>query len=612
MGEQARTSAETLLRVVEEQTGFFVEQGIDAGEPIYGFIHRSFAEYLAGRHLFEQHAEGRIQLAEFAVDERWGDAVRLFFGHAGRASVELVSGLVAELLDLDAPYERHLHRGTQRAVEVLADHVRVRPAVASRVLKQAVDLYLSTPYNTLASELQPLIVRAIASMPETAVWAGVLPESTEAGAASMRLAHLLWGLSEPGDQETLQVLVSAARASPDRDAWRMFEEIAAALLGMGSSSPGAIASEAVSADHADTFVAGDGVGDEALNGRTSVTLLVHVGSGVAKGHSEASIYTSNFLSLTANAARHLESAGIPRCTIGDVASQRALPPATLEILLVDLADVMALDVGDFELLISNPLTQAVAFYASMYRELTDAELAEVPDMVSDSEDESASAQTIWAEILVGSMASDDGGPPEPPRWLLRLIDLPDDSILKMFVAALFVDYILQFPPTASWMPRIIEAFLLGEGGMVAVTTCWAIQAASTTLSDGDRLRVFNTLMDHGVGAALATLMADHPDVDVRAEARRAWVLATRPQGRLVDHFLEDGVSRGQSPYGSGAPAGFAGILTWLIDMSAVHRDPEDASAIAEQVGRLLAWPAKPSYPGGRSRREAPGHASRTR
>ena len=185
-------SAAAFLRDVQEYSGLLVERGPD----VYSFLHLTFQEYFAARHLASLGVEERWQIIEpHLLDPRWRETILLTAGELGvrigRASevtdlvcrVRGAAGLppwavrepLAKLRDrllmltlpwlserqLDALEERMLQRRLLLSGAILADDVGVEPAVALGIVKALLEL-LRSPIQDQVSDLQACL-RALPS-----------------------------------------------------------------------------------------------------------------------------------------------------------------------------------------------------------------------------------------------------------------------------------------------------------------------------------------------------------------------------------------------------------------------------------------------------------------
>ena len=124
-------------RLISEHTGFFVEVGREAGEQQYGFLHRSFAEYLAALELAEAWDEGSLDLAAYLHVDRWEHVVGFLIGHIGLRGPAAATRLVEAILDAEPPSERYLRRNATFVVSHLAKGLEVRPALRDEVVRRS-------------------------------------------------------------------------------------------------------------------------------------------------------------------------------------------------------------------------------------------------------------------------------------------------------------------------------------------------------------------------------------------------------------------------------------------------------------------------------------------
>ena len=77
-----------------DHLGLLVERGhLHAG--LFGFLHLSIEEHLAGRHLVGQ---GAAAVASVLGDDRWVEPLRLGLGHLSRADPSALRSLLRDLL----------------------------------------------------------------------------------------------------------------------------------------------------------------------------------------------------------------------------------------------------------------------------------------------------------------------------------------------------------------------------------------------------------------------------------------------------------------------------------------------------------------------------------
>ncbi|MGD9101246.1 MAG: HEAT repeat domain-containing protein, partial [Anaerolineae bacterium] len=158
----ARDYVAGLLPSLSEHSGLFLERGFDAqsGERVFGFLHLTFAEYLTARYLAGQweaekdDEKRRAFLARYAHVPRWREVVLLMAQHVGLDGRRVrATQMLADILQLDSPYEEYLHRDLLLAGECLADDLRVEPAALEWVLDRLVGLMMETIVEPLRERI---------------------------------------------------------------------------------------------------------------------------------------------------------------------------------------------------------------------------------------------------------------------------------------------------------------------------------------------------------------------------------------------------------------------------------------------------------------------------
>ena len=114
-----------------------------SGRSIYGFLHLTFAEYLAGRYLAEQWSTSPETLSLYAHDPRWREVILLMAGHVGTWAVAQISKLVMDTMRLTSEYEEYIYRDLFSAASMLADNARVTREVQDLVVHQLIDFILA-------------------------------------------------------------------------------------------------------------------------------------------------------------------------------------------------------------------------------------------------------------------------------------------------------------------------------------------------------------------------------------------------------------------------------------------------------------------------------------
>src|SRR5439155_8820299 len=84
---QQRKEAEYFLDLMQLEAGLIVERGIDeSGEPLYGFVHRTFQEYFAAVDVYERYQDETDPmivsyfLKERLHDPHWHEVILLLLG----------------------------------------------------------------------------------------------------------------------------------------------------------------------------------------------------------------------------------------------------------------------------------------------------------------------------------------------------------------------------------------------------------------------------------------------------------------------------------------------------------------------------------------------------
>ena len=154
--EEAESICRELVALLSEQSGLFLERGLDAERrPVYGFLHQTFAEYLAALHLSNLFLDGSFELGKYIHRSAWKEPLLLLAGHLSLFSQIHVTRLLRAILDHPCPYEDILRRNVLLAAECLADDIQVAPKVRDEVLKKLAEMLLdeATKPRKAATEL---------------------------------------------------------------------------------------------------------------------------------------------------------------------------------------------------------------------------------------------------------------------------------------------------------------------------------------------------------------------------------------------------------------------------------------------------------------------------
>lgn len=142
------------LWVVREQTGLFVERAPKR----YGFMHLTFEEYYAARHLIARGRERAKLIRNHLHKPRWEEPILLALGFVGLDSPDDAAELfeiaiiaegeeAKELGFTPSPYEELLGRDFLFALRCLGDTIPVRPKLMQSLIKRMADelLYREGP-----------------------------------------------------------------------------------------------------------------------------------------------------------------------------------------------------------------------------------------------------------------------------------------------------------------------------------------------------------------------------------------------------------------------------------------------------------------------------------
>jgi HEAT repeat protein len=147
---EAKSISRELLQKIQVDTGFFLERGFDeSNQSVYGFLHPTFAEYLTARFLAEQWASDQFKFDEYVHNPHWHEVLLLMSGHIGTWATAQATRLVKQILDLESPYEKHIHSDLFFASEILGDNVRVKRELQDKIVSNLISMALSTPHIQL-------------------------------------------------------------------------------------------------------------------------------------------------------------------------------------------------------------------------------------------------------------------------------------------------------------------------------------------------------------------------------------------------------------------------------------------------------------------------------
>src|SRR5271157_4226856 len=155
---KAEQIADSYITSAKERSGLLEARGATT----YAFMHQTFQEYLAARHLVKPHSRAIDRAKEVARNPRWHEVIRLAAGFIGviqeddDMATEFVVALAKEESD---PLEPYLRNTLRLAASCIADDIRIR--------RDGVDLVINKLCNSVNTAYPPLVdalAKSLASM----------------------------------------------------------------------------------------------------------------------------------------------------------------------------------------------------------------------------------------------------------------------------------------------------------------------------------------------------------------------------------------------------------------------------------------------------------------
>lgn len=164
---EAEKIAESYIAAAAERSGLLEERGTN----VFAFMHQTFQEYLAARHLRLARPGSKAieRILEVAPDPRWHEVVRLAAGFIGviHEDDEMVTELVVAIAgDERDPLESYLCSSLRLAASCLADDVRVAPCEAGRVVVKICERLGSLTYEPVVESLAQSLASMRSFMPD--------------------------------------------------------------------------------------------------------------------------------------------------------------------------------------------------------------------------------------------------------------------------------------------------------------------------------------------------------------------------------------------------------------------------------------------------------------
>jgi hypothetical protein len=146
--------------VIQEHTGFFVEVGYAGGVRQYGFVHRSFTEYLAARDLADDWDRGELDIDPYLTSPTWSEVLGLFAMHVGMRGVPAASRLIERIaLPEHGPWAP-LYRTLLLAARLIGDGVEVDRATRDGIVNRL----LAAFFDPVSDAMFPSIGEALRAM----------------------------------------------------------------------------------------------------------------------------------------------------------------------------------------------------------------------------------------------------------------------------------------------------------------------------------------------------------------------------------------------------------------------------------------------------------------
>ncbi len=151
-GGQARLLARQFVELIREQSGLLDERGAD----YFDFLHPTFKEYLAARHLAERRRPLKL-LGKRLFQPRWREVVLLT---AGILKGEHLADYLQGILNSRPEYGNLFPRPLFLAARCLADDVPASPALRQRVIEELIRFWARPPFEPMAEVVEGLFAEA--------------------------------------------------------------------------------------------------------------------------------------------------------------------------------------------------------------------------------------------------------------------------------------------------------------------------------------------------------------------------------------------------------------------------------------------------------------------
>lgn len=153
--------AERFLELVKMEAGLLVEQGVnEEGEAFYGFVHRSFQEYLAAVHVYERYQQETdlAILSDFLImhlhDPDWQEVILLLLGKLkSKTTTRLLRQLfTGQIVSVRSTYTHLLQQDLLFVSACLAEEIAVESQLAEEVISTLCQVVKSSPLPSQRSD----------------------------------------------------------------------------------------------------------------------------------------------------------------------------------------------------------------------------------------------------------------------------------------------------------------------------------------------------------------------------------------------------------------------------------------------------------------------------
>ncbi len=158
MAIELNAQVELFLDLVRVEAGLLVERGTgDSGEPLYGFIHRTFQEYFAAIDLDNRRKQNDDPsvipafLDDHLHDPHWREVIMLLLSSLGRQLTTRYLARILEGTSRRSAYKSILQQDLYFVADCLAEDMDVRDEFAASVVKSLSTLVFESPFWSQSS-----------------------------------------------------------------------------------------------------------------------------------------------------------------------------------------------------------------------------------------------------------------------------------------------------------------------------------------------------------------------------------------------------------------------------------------------------------------------------